>query len=113
MTKDINLYDSIMLDICHEHASINTRYTEYPDEKKQWTIRDMVSEVQYCLDLWNDEGSIYWQDAHSGCYGDPEESKRWNQNWHREKRRFERFIKHYKEEALKTECHEGHCSRFD
>lgn len=100
-------YNDIMWDLCREHLTIGTRLSE---NTENWNLRDMVSEMQYTLDMYNSEDSIYWQDAHD----DSQPSHRpWYWQWYNEKKRMERFISRYKDEALTMECTEGHCSRYD
>lgn len=105
--KPVTAYNNIMWDICHEHLTIGTRLSE---GTAGWNLRDMVSEMQYTLDKWNDPDCIYWQDAHD----DTQPShKPWLKNWNNERARMKRFIEKYKNEALKMECTEGHCSIYD
>lgn len=105
--KPVTAYNNIMWDICHEHLTIGTMFSE---GTAGWNLRDMVSEMQYTLDKWNDPDCIYWQDAHD----DTQPShKPWLKNWNNERARMKRFIEKYKNEALKMECTEGHCSIYD
>ena len=105
--KAIKWYNDIMWDICREHLTIGTRLSEGTEH---WNLRDMVSEMQYTLDIYDDPGTIYWEDAH-----DPyqPEDRSWYRQWYNEKARMKRFIDRYKNEALQMECTEGHCSRYD
>ncbi len=103
----VKQYNDIMFDIAHEHVTIGTRYSEGTEE---WNLRDMVSEMQYVLDLWSDPSSIAWQDAHD----DSQPShKPWYREWINEKARMKRFVNKHVKEALTMKCHEGHCSRYD
>ena len=107
MEKIIKRYNGIMMDICHEHSTIGTSYSE---NTENWNLRDMVSEMQYVFDVWNSTDSIAYQDAHD----DSQPShKPWYKEWLSEKNRMKRFIERYKEDALKMECYEGHCSKYD
>lgn len=105
--KAVTMYNSIMFDICHEHVSIGTSLSEGTEG---WNLRDMVSEMQYVLDLWNDPESCAYCDAHDETQP---AGKPWYKNWVSEKQRMKRFIEKYKAEALKMECTEGHCSKYD
>ena len=105
--KPVTMYNNIMFDICHEHVSIGTSLSEGTEN---WNLRDMVSEMQYVLDLWEDETSMAWMDAHDETQPS---HKPWYKNWLNEKARMKRFIDKYKYEAMKMEVTEGHCSRFD
>ena len=100
-------YNEIMYSVCHEPVTIGTIYSEGTEG---WNLRDMVSEMQYTLDIWNDEGSIAWMDAHDEFQP---KGRPWYHNWYNEKARMKRFIDRYKDEALKLECVDGHCSKFD
>lgn len=103
-------YNSIMFDLCREYATIDTTFSEEAEKKKQWTIRDMVSEMQYTLDIYQEHDSVYYEDAHDDCQpvGRP-----WYKQWRNECARMQRFIDRFEEEALKTKCFERHCSEFD
>ena len=100
-------YNNIMNDICHEHLTIGTRLSEGTEN---WNLRDMVSEMQYQLEIWDDPDCIYWQDAHDESQPS---DRSWYKNWCSEKARMKRFIERWKDEAMKMECTEGHCSNFD
>lgn len=105
--KAITQYNNIMWDICREHNTIGTSLSE---NTENWNLRDMVSEMQYTLDIYNDPDCLPWQDAHDP-YQPPH--KPWLKEWQKEKARMKRFIDKYKDEALTMECYEGHCSKFD
>ena len=105
--KAIKRYNDIMWDLCREHLTIGTRLSE---NTENWNLRDMISEMQYTLDMYDSEDSIYWIDAH-----DPDQpgDREWYRVWYNEKARMRRFINRYKDEALTMTCTEGHCSRYD
>ena len=108
-TKATKKYNDIMWDLCREHLTIGTRLSEGTDN---WTLRDMVSEMQYTLDIYDDPGCIYWEDAHDVSQpGGP--GGEWYRQWYNEKARMRRFIERYKDEALQFECFENHCSKYD
>ena len=102
----IRQYNNIMEDICREFLAIGEQH----NETAGWNLRDMVSEMQYTLDQYEDPDCIYWQDAHDECqpYDKP-----WLKEWQKEKARMKRFIAKYKAEALKMECTQSHCSKYD
>lgn len=100
--KAVKRYNDIMLDICREHLTIGTRFSEDTDG---WNIRDLVAECDYQL-------SCYYEGGHSNAdmrYGDAEERKAWR----RETGRLKRFIKAYEPhiEGITVVC--NHCSRYD
>lgn len=103
----ITQYNNIMRDICREYNTIGTSFSEGTEG---WTIRDMVSEMQYTLDIYNDEGCIYLEEAHDETQP---ADKPWYKEWINQKRRMERFIEKYKGEAAKAECTMRHCSIYD
>lgn len=88
----------------------NTIGTEYSESTAGWNIRDMVSEVQFLLDMWNNPNTLVWADAHDTLQP---QDKPWYKAWRNEKSRMERFIKRYRGEAMKTECTERHFSMYD
>lgn len=100
--KAVKRYNNIMFDICREHLTIGTRFSEDTDG---WNIRDLVAECDYQL-------SCYYEGGHSNAdmrYGDAEECKAWR----RETGRLERFIKAYEPhiEGITVVC--NHCSQYD
>ena len=100
-------YNDIMNSICREHNTIGTNYSENTDS---WTLRDMVAEMYYTLEIYNDPNCIYWMDAHDESQSP---DKPWYKNWINEKRRMERFINKYKDIAMEYTCKERHCSIYD
>lgn len=103
----VTFYNNIMFDICHEHCTIGTSFSENTSD---WNLRDMISEMQYTLDLWNDEESLPWIDAHDETQP---AWKPWLKGWRAEIARMKRFITKYKDEALTMKCTEHHCSIYD
>lgn len=104
--KIIKRWNGLMYDLCREHLTIGTKFSEHTEN---WNLRDMVSEAQYTLDVYNSEDSIYWEDAHDSA----QPGREWYMEWYKEKKKLERFINRYKEEALTMECTESHCSKYD
>ena len=103
----IKQYNKIMYDICRDHNTVGTSASENTDG---WSLRDMVSEMQYTLDQYNDPQCIYYIDAHDECQPS---HKPWLKEWQNIKARMKRFIEKYKEEALEMECVVNHCSIYD
>ena len=103
----VRRYNDLVMSVAHEHVSIGTRYSEGTEN---WNLRDMVAEISYILEIWNDPGSISYQDAHDDSQP---AHKPWYKNWLNEKRRMERFIEKYLPEAFEMECSEGHGSIYD
>lgn len=100
--KAVKRYNNIMFDICREHLTIGTRFSEDTDG---WNIRDLVAECDYQL-------SCYYEGGHSNAdmrYGDTEERKAWRS----ETGKLERFIKAYEPyiEGITVKC--NHCSQYD
>lgn len=106
MQKGLKAYNKLMFHLAMEYDTIGTVYSERPDDRNNWNLRDMVSEAQYILDIYLDSNCIYYECAHNG---DKEE---YNQ-WKNDVARIRRFIARYKDEALTMQCYEGHCSKFD
>lgn len=100
-------YNNIMFDIAREHNTIGTSFSE---NTEKWNLRDMVSEMQYTLDLWNDETSLAWEDAHDGSQP---AWKPWYREWQNEKARMKRFIDAYSPHIDDMVCAIGHCSCYD
>ena len=108
--KAIEQYNRIMFLICEEYNTIGTRFTETPDDRNKWTIRDMVSEMQYCIDKYKDPFCIYWQDAHDDSQPS---DKPWYKAWRNELGMMTRFVKRWESVALAENCTSKHCSKYD
>ena len=99
-------YNNLMFDIAFEYNTIGTRFSESTED---WNLRDAVSETQYTLDLFKDEDSIFWADAH-----DPSQRGRaWYNEWRNNINRMTRFINRWKDDALKMHCTSIHFSEYD
>lgn len=107
--KAVKQYNDLMYDLCREYNTVGTPDTEGKD-REHWTLRDLISEVQYTLDIYNDEGCMYWLDAHDTYSPDHEEL---HKQWVKDRNRMKRFIAKYLEEAMQTKCYSAHCSIFD
>ena len=96
-------YNNIMFDLCYEHNTIGTRYSE---NTENWNLRDMVAECDYVL-------SCYYEDGH--CNGDMRYSDDENERkmWKSETGKLKRFIEAYKPFIKDMKCVCGHCSNYD
>lgn len=108
--KAIEQYNRIMFRICEEYNTIGTRFTETPEDRNNWTIRDMVSEVQYCIDKYKDPDCMYWQDAHDDSQP---ADKPWLKEWRKDIAIMTRFVKRWEAVAMTEKCKGGHCSKYD
>ena len=106
MKKGLKAYNNLMFHLAMEYDTIGTLYTERPDDRNQWNLRDMVSEVQYILDFYNEPNSVFYESGHS-------DNKEWRDQYKQDIAKMRRFIAKYKDEALTMQCYEGHCSKFD
>ena len=108
--KAVDNYNNIMFAICREYNTIGTSYTEDAEHRNNWNLRDMVSEMQYTLDIYRDPDCIYYEEAYDDCQpaGRP-----WYKQWKNITARMQRFINKYRSDALCMECTQCHCSIFD
>ena len=110
MDKIIKRYNNLMYSLGREHVTIGTEDTEEPESTNKWNLRDMVSEVQYWLDSWQSDDSIYREAAYDTSLPDHKEVYSQYRN---DLARMERFIARFENEALTMKCTEKHCSRYD
>lgn len=124
MKMAIKKYNELMCMVCCEHNTIGTRLSERTEE---WNLRDMVSECQYQLDCYYEEGhNAYEQlhaldgvsmtfdelmddrviERHTWMVIGVEEAKK-------EMKALRQFINTYKKDIVGMECHQGHCSMWD
>lgn len=87
MKRAIRTYNNIMRDIGRDECTT----TEHPE----WGLCDMVEEMKYNLQLWNDPDSSAYIDAHEEDQPIVNGKKQWLYNWQKEKKRMERFIARY------------------
>ena len=66
MQTAIKKYNDLMYMLCCEHNTIGTKLSERTEE---WNLRDMVSECQYQLDCYYEEGHNAYEQLHAldGC----------------------------------------------
>lgn len=105
----VKRYNRLMYEMCYEYNTIGTSFSESTDG---WTIRDLVSEVQYTLDLWLDPMCAPYQDAHDR-WMDADEREYLYKDWVSNVAKMKRFVQRYKADALETVCVSSHCSKFD
>ena len=101
--KAVERYNNLMYSIGYEHLTIGTIYSESTDG---WNIRDLVSEVDYTLSNYYDEGHFNGMMKYSE---ELEERKIWKS----ETSKLQRFIKAYEPYIKSVKCHARHCSKYD
>ena len=124
MKTAIKKYNDLMYMLCCEHNTIGTKLSERTEE---WNLRDMVSECQYQLDCYYEEGHDAYEQLHAldGCtmtiedLMDDRYMKRhlWMmqgvEEAKKEMKALRQFINTYKKDISGMECHQGHCSMWD
>ncbi len=124
MKTAIKKYNELMYMLCCEHNTIGTKLSERTEE---WNLRDMVSECQYQLDCYYEEGHDAYEQLHEldGCtmtiedLMDDRYMKRhlWMmqgvEEAKKEMKALRQFINTYKKHISGMECHQGHCSMWD
>ena len=107
MKTAIKKYNDLMYRLCLDHLTIGTRDSEFPEEQAKWNLRDMVSECQYQLDMYSEEGTAQWEALHGL------DDERDVQAAKEEMKALQKFIKTYEKDILDMDVHEGHCSEWD
>lgn len=102
MQSALKRYNRIMMDICCEHCTIGTRFSE---DTEGWNIRDMVAEADYWLSCYYESGNVRCDSRYDG----KEEYK----TWQSETGKLKRFIEAYKPFIYSYRCVSGHCSQYD
>lgn len=105
--KATERYNDLMMMVGHEYDTIDTRYTEDPDRVGRWTLRDLVSEVYYCLGTYYEQGHC----NHDMICKDNEDYD--PARWRSETGKLKRFIITYGNMSYKIPLFEGHASSFD
>lgn len=100
--KAVKKYNDIMMELCWEHSTIGTSYSEGTEK---WNLRDLVAEADYLLSCYSEPGHCRYEDRLDG-----EDEYR---TWRREKGLLERFIKKWLPMTENMKCTEGHCSQYD
>ena len=108
-------YNRMMNDFGLEFLTIGEALSE---DTENWTIRDMVSESQYQLDVCYEDGNANSEGRYTRelieYYGySPEDAIDAHASWLSKTTRLRNFIRKYKATALKEKCFMGHCSKFD
>lgn len=103
LKRAIERYNDIMMRIGYEHNTIGTHFSE---NTENWNLRDLVSEAQYTLDCYYEEGHANGDMRYSD---DEYERKLWKS----ETGKLKRFIDAYEPFIKDLKCSTGHCSRFD
>ena len=99
-----------MFSICREHLSIGTNFSE---DTENWNLRDMVSEMQYTINQYENPDCIYWEDAHDEFQPKEKGVGVWYKEWRNTIAKMKRFVAKYKDEALTIKCVSAHCSEYD
>jgi hypothetical protein len=107
MTKGVKAYNKLMFHLGMEYDTIGTKYTEDPERRSDWNLRDLVSEVQYWLDFYLDPNSSYYENAH-----DPDDDG-YKEVYKKDISMMRAFIRRYKKEALNMDCNYVHVSKYD
>lgn len=101
--RAISTYNNLMNDLCYEHLTIGTRYSE---DTENWNLRDMVAECDYILSTFYEEGHCN-EDLRNSDY--IEDRKMWKNYTSR----LNRFITNHKPYIKHMKCASGHCSSYD
>lgn len=102
MEKAITRYNRIMMNLCWEHKTINTNYSE---DTEGWNIRDLVAEADFLLSCYYEEGNVRCDDRL--------DSKEAYDLWISETGKLKRFINAYLPFINGIKCVRGHCSKYD
>ena len=103
-----NRYNNIMYDLCLDHLVVGEPNSKMEEgsEAKGWNLRDMVSECQYQLGLYYEDGTL----SAEMRYSDYESERK---AWRSEVGKLQRFINAYAPFIQDMKCVTGHCSKFD
>jgi len=85
-------YNRLMTDLGYESKTIDTEYSEKPDDKQLWNIRDMVAETYHVLACYTEPGNSKYENRSV----DKTTYKRWKS----EKERLQKFIDKWELEAM-------------
>lgn len=103
MEKVTQRYNDLMYFLGLEHLTIGERLSENTDG---WNLRDMVSEAQYQLDCYFEEGHCFADMRH-------DDDPRVRRQFWIEVQRLRRFINRFGPMVEDMTCTEGHCSKWD
>lgn len=124
MKNAVKKYNDIMIQMGLDHNTIGTRLSERTEE---WNLRDMVSECQYQLDCFSEEGHSSYEALHELDYDemtidDLMDKQKFRTHMARvnaveqakkDMKSLREFINRYKKDISGMECHQGHCSMWD
>ena len=100
--KAVRRYNKLMFEMALEFLTIGTNLTEEREVKAQWNIRDLVSECQYQLDTYYEEGHANYE-LRDG----------YMKMWRSETAKYRRFIQAYLPYIDGVKCRSHHCSKYD
>ena len=120
----VKKYNEIMIQMGLDHNTIGTKLSE---RTEKWNLRDMVSECQYQLDCFSEEGHSYYEDLHALDYDDMTlddlmDKQKFRMHManvnaveaaKRDMKALRGFINQYKNDVSGMQCHQGHCSMWD
>lgn len=124
MQTAIKKYNDLMYRLGVEHCTIGTKLSE---NTKQWNLRDMVSECQYQLECFYEEGHSCYDALHQldgvrltlDDLLDKNKFRRWKymddgvKECKAVMKALRQFINTYKKDIGDMECHSGHSSMWD
>lgn len=93
MKTAVKKYNDLMFDLALEFNTIGTSYSEDTDA---WTLKDMVKECQYQLDMYFEYDTIQYLELHCEDYADEEENRAIRKQARENIRKLRRFIDTYK-----------------
>ena len=99
MQSAVKRYNGIMMDICAEHCTIGTQFSE---DTENWNLRDMVAECDYWLSCYYEKGNVRFDMIQDD-----------RKLWLSETGKLKRFIEAYEPFIRNMVCTEGHCSQYD
>ena len=123
----VKAYNKLMYKLCIDFLTIGTNSTEDPETKSKWNLRDLVSECQYQLNMYYEEGTSQWEALHALDDWPMTAEDLFDKSRFRtymmhvdevkvakaEIKALKGFINRYKNDVKGMECYEGHCSEWD
>lgn len=101
--KAVADYNDMMEALGLEHVTIGTCFSE---STEGWNIRDMVSEAQYWLDIYNDPSTATGSMKNSRDIFE-------RTTWATDTLYLRVFIDRYEPDIADVVCVSGHCSKYD
>lgn len=93
--KAVKKYDELISEFYYEEDTVKETH-------KNWNLRDLVSEMDYCLSRYYKEGNANF-DARKDNY----------KEWLSDVKKMKRFIKRWLPKCNNMKPYEGHCSKYD